>query len=380
MVRYNTIEISIHAPLAGRDDSGSLRTNNGALFQSTRPLRGATARARRPGATAPISIHAPLAGRDVAVPGHAADTIGFQSTHPLRGATTTKVDVYTSIGISIHAPLAGCDRTAAVRRRVCGDFNPRTPCGARLHTRRASRACALHFNPRAPCGARRFKAAEIAKTEAISIHAPLAGRDDCPRDGDRRSERFQSTRPLRGATCSQLTQFFSRHQFQSTRPLRGATHRGKIFYGINKFQSTRPLRGATGTVCCLSQNISISIHAPLAGRDQHLAHFLPPIRHFNPRAPCGARQSSSYAVRSASYFNPRAPCGARPETINAETTDDTISIHAPLAGRDTLSKMSSRGSADFNPRAPCGARHHLLPARIQQGCDFNPRAPCGARR
>ena len=109
MVRYNTIEISIHAPLAGRDDSGSLRTNNGALFQSTRPLRGATARARRPGATAPISIHAPLAGRDLILPKTAAcrvisihaplagrdeanafamaNGLVFQSTHPLRGAT-----------------------------------------------------------------------------------------------------------------------------------------------------------------------------------------------------------------------------------------------------------------------------------------------------
>ena len=131
MVRYNTIEISIHAPLAGRDDSGSLRTNNGALFQSTRPLRGATARARRPGATAPISIHAPLAGRDLILPKTAAcrvisihaplagrdeanafamaNGLVFQSTHPLRGATPDHHEPACPPPISIHAPLAGCD-------------------------------------------------------------------------------------------------------------------------------------------------------------------------------------------------------------------------------------------------------------------------------
>ena len=102
------------------------------LFQSTRPLRGATGRLAVIQDVAPcISIHAPLAGRDLLQPG----------------------DIYL-ISISIHAPLAGRDR------------NPSGPA-------RRSR----YFNPRAPCGARREDSASRAFVRRISIHAPLAGRD-----------------------------------------------------------------------------------------------------------------------------------------------------------------------------------------------------------
>ena len=79
-------------------------------------------------------------------------------------------------------------------------------------------------------------------------------------------------------------------------------------------------------------------------------------RHFNPRAPCGARPCCILTPGCRSHFNPRAPCGARlpnstPETIaklfqSARPVrgatrymiivirKGTISIHAPRAGRD----------------------------------------------
>ena len=101
--------ISIHAPRAG-SDSGGLLPQSGrlyfnprspcgerlgtcvitpcpSLFQSTLPVRGATAAARTVVRTALISIHAPRAGSDV--PYHVA--LGL---------------IYV---ISIHAPRAGSD-------------------------------------------------------------------------------------------------------------------------------------------------------------------------------------------------------------------------------------------------------------------------------
>ena len=56
-------------------------------------------------------------------------------------------------------------------------FNPRAPCGARLRslTKICSTPC---FNPRAPCGARHRMSGEVS---SIS--------------------KFQSTRPVWGATC-----------------------------------------------------------------------------------------------------------------------------------------------------------------------------------
>ena len=60
----NLFCISIHAPLAGCDDQGKATPEIHALFQSTHPLRGATATL-----TWQRSYEQ------------------FQSTHPLRGAT-----------------------------------------------------------------------------------------------------------------------------------------------------------------------------------------------------------------------------------------------------------------------------------------------------
>ena len=151
----SAIQISIHAPHAGRDATlvstlcapanFNPRAPCGARlcstlipralmrFQSTRPMRGATILAQCGTPSLGISIHAPHAGRDV------------------EGVTER---TYTDI--SIHAPHAGRDALHILIKAISGfDFNPRAPCGAR-------RVCLLkmskdiNFNPRAPCGARLY--------------------------------------------------------------------------------------------------------------------------------------------------------------------------------------------------------------------------------
>ena len=130
----------------------------------------------RAASTLNISIHAPLAGCDIiAVRGQ-------------RGAE-----------ISIHAPLAGCDSSLVFAfsnyshfnpRTPCGvrlhsfglnyiliDFNPRTPCGVR-HNRDTMQTCSMDFNPRTPCGVRRETIPYSKFIVKISIHAPLAGCDE----------------------------------------------------------------------------------------------------------------------------------------------------------------------------------------------------------
>ena len=83
------------------------------LFQSTHPLRGATRFCARMDGVEEISIHAPLAGCDLA-----------------------RALVDARHAISIHAPLAGCDGFDPERSMHRADFNPRTPCGVRLHIHR----------------------------------------------------------------------------------------------------------------------------------------------------------------------------------------------------------------------------------------------------
>ena len=169
------------------------------LFQSTHPLRGATGFQN-----VPRGVHQ------------------FQSTHPSRGATRRIGDKQRGISISIHAPLAGCDmrwlfteappRFISIHAPLAGcdrvlpefrekkhDFNPRTPCGVR-RVNRPPCYPRQNFNPRTPCGARRGKFAKNRRNFAISIHAPLAGRDVPPVTAFKALCVFQSTHPLRGAT------------------------------------------------------------------------------------------------------------------------------------------------------------------------------------
>ena len=167
----------------------------------------------------------------------------FQSTLPLRGATPDSWSRPHAPHISIHAPLAGSDKPIQWIALWRSNFNPRSPCGERPcgnsfcqftdHFNPRSpcgeRQCdavivgqRFDFNPRSPCGERRPDSWSRPHAPHISIHAPLAGSDG--RQRQRRGCRiiFQSTLPLRGATCG-LVHTGDNRIFQSTLPLRGAT-------------------------------------------------------------------------------------------------------------------------------------------------------------
>ena len=200
-----------------------------------------------------------------------------------------------------------------------------------------------HFNPRAPCGARH-----------PASRAPTGRR------------RFQSTRPVWGATCwaEALNLYFS--GFQSTRPVWGATigstlcrRRGRYFNprapcGARqpetevlavcvRFQSTRPVWGAT---------IKMDSHA---GQ----------LRNFNPRAPCGARRSKTALYLSSQYFNPRAPCGARLGEDIDNCPKNIFQSTRPVWGATSVLGRSPYRVTDFNPRAPCGARRKYAKCAVK---------------
>ena len=214
------------------------------LFQSTRPMRGAT----------PVL----LGGlRDVE----------FQSTRPVRGATRRPAWIWKkSDFISIHAPHAGRDHWLTSFVLVPIDFNPRAPCGARhflqiigsyprqFQSTRPMRGATLsirlrfmsflHFNPRAPCGARRRRVRFGPLAVAISIHAPHAGRD-----------------------VNRLG-FTEHHVISIHAPHAGRDDlAGGQLAAAATFQSTRPMRGATKPIVDVAPEDFTAIHAPHAGRD-----------------------------------------------------------------------------------------------------------------
>ena len=168
-----------------------------------------------------ISIHAPHAGCDLASLKNNLASSQFQSTHPMRGATARYPVRACLIFISIHAPHAGCDVNVCRRAVPVINFNPRTPCGVRLAAR--SGVCtrpsiSIHaphagcdLKNVAPLGRGLFQSTHpmrgaTSKTvlrltfDLISIHAPHAGCDFFHKSRFGTKKKFQSTHPMRGAT------------------------------------------------------------------------------------------------------------------------------------------------------------------------------------
>ena len=189
-------------------------------FQSTRPVRGATRGSSAGHDRRAVSIHAPRAGRDL--------------------RPCTECDF---VDVSIHAPRAGRDKQFNVSLSVPKGFNPRAPCGARRRMEERKRilqwfqstrpvrgatgtrrrvSVLLSFQSTRPVRGATSCAQQFRFGKSVSIHAPRAGRDS--RRG-RIAAQKQSFNPR--APCG------ARHGIYPHDP-----------YGP-KFQSTRPVRGAT---------------------------------------------------------------------------------------------------------------------------------------
>ena len=211
-------DISIHPPLAGRD-KGLLVTLRFADISIHPPLAGRDTARDIKGDLLYISIHPPLAGRDPGQPSPAGKPGHFNppapcgagreriaviedgqdiSIHPpLAGRDNPFYGSYASNFISIHPPLAGRDGQSGDRpppehfnppapcgagpriyppTTKTGNFNPPAPCGAGRISGRRTPG-AMHFNPPAPCGAGLAGKPQPAPEPSISIHPPLAGRD-----------------------------------------------------------------------------------------------------------------------------------------------------------------------------------------------------------
>ena len=176
--RHQQRPISIHAPHTGRDGVALGQNLELVLFQSTRPIRGAT-----------------LMGENGCI------LPKFQSTRPIRGATPRlRQRRQTRISISIHAPHTGRDTCIDFRCQRLAEFQSTRPIRGATHNGVYDVRFQPHFNPRAPYGARHI-AADAGPALIL----------------------FQSTRPIRGATVKYIAGEFDRYIFQSTRPIRGAT-------------------------------------------------------------------------------------------------------------------------------------------------------------
>ena len=163
-------------------------------------------------------------GRDSSSSRPSCSSNVFQSTRPVWGATEIYVMVFQALKISIHAPRVGRDHQPCCQRHgVSWHFNPRAPCGARPGRRALSwhrQGISIH----APRVGRDFQPRHIrALVRVISIHAPRVGRDRRRSARSCRSSYFNPRAPC-GARLF-LSRLYRRifWQFQSTRPVWGAT-------------------------------------------------------------------------------------------------------------------------------------------------------------
>jgi len=74
-----------------------------------------------------VSIHAPREGSDLFATVGAPIIKLFQSTLPVRGATARTVLQLANSGVSIHAPREGSDNAGRAEIMQLYRFNPRSP-------------------------------------------------------------------------------------------------------------------------------------------------------------------------------------------------------------------------------------------------------------
>ena len=191
-------QISIHAPRVGRDGAHAAGRERGCTISIHAPRVGRDGTGSSSAwCSANFNPRAPCGARPYAMWPQIEIAV-FQSTRPVWGATVHRLHRAILVHISIHAPRVGRDERTRSARSMDTNFNPRAPCGARrpgLLTAPRSR----HFNPRAPCGARhslysmlcgafRFQSTRpvwgatrlcmfLFDGLCISIHAPRVGRD-----------------------------------------------------------------------------------------------------------------------------------------------------------------------------------------------------------
>ena len=345
--------ISIHAPRVGRDSFCTTTTCRRTDFNPRAPCgarRLEKQRARRMGrfqSTRPVWGATRCFARR-------RDCVLFQSTRPVWGATAATYPRTGILIISIHAPRVGRDTFRQHEIPWKQSISIHAPRVGRDRITPSSAPASRNFNPRAPCGARPTVAPVASRAVDFNPRAPCGARPGSPARCQKRS--YFNPRAPCGARLRERADRGGAVRFQSTRPVWGATPRTSFASASPQFQSTRPVWGATWREHSAERCDGISIHAPRVGRDM--------------KQPTGQRDAAEISIH--------APRVGRDHALENDFGPIRISIHAPRVGRDASATILLNFIVDFNPRAPCGARRLML-SNVVVWWYFNPRAPCGAR-
>ena len=241
--------ISIHAPLTGSD-----RQVN-----------------RRQWGPHDFNPHSPYGERPVR---HASRLLlpGFQSTLPLRGATAGVAAGSTMIPISTPPPGGGGAGGGGGKNGGGQGFQPTPPLRGATVFLPPFFPPFDYFNPRSPYGER--PADRIAARRRPGFQSTLPLRGATKRDQVERIKfQFQSTLPLRGATCARQ-KYLKKTQISIHAPLTGSDSNPKTpGCGPSHFNPRSPYGERLYSKSIPFILTAISIHAPLTGSDLKPRHF-----------------------------------------------------------------------------------------------------------
>ena len=147
----------------------------------------------------------------------------------------------------------------------------------------------------------------------------------------------------------------------------------------HRFQSTRPVWGATCIVHCFIYILPISIHAPRVGRDD-ISNNVTYYSNISIHAPRVGRDAcSAWTLHEQAIFQSTRPVWGATGPTSPRPPLSRFQSTRPVWGATPHRITPEDWAKDFNPRAPCGARRRWNGSMGKRD-HFNPRAPCGARR
>ena len=200
------------------------------------------------------------------------------------------------------------------------DFNPRAPRGARPNLITIG-LITRNFNPRAPRGARRRRSKTNATTKYnFNPRAPRGAR------------LLIEPRLLNGAT------YFNPRAPRGARPSLSQRYSTPLRISIHVpregHDASPPIPGR--------RDIKISIHVPREGHDGGKWYRHIRQRHFNPRAPRGARLDTTKGSVKLVTFQSTCPARGTTRQQGQYRHRQSISIHVPREGHDICHRKQAR--------------------------------------
>ena len=145
--------------------------------------------------------------------------------------------------------------------------------------------------------------------------------------------------------------------FQSTLPVWGATGgKGKGRRKCKNFNPRSPCGERLFEAVATDVNVNISIHAPRVGSDAGCQAGKAQLGHFNPRSPCGERPTHTTTPSSAQRFQSTLPVWGATPLLQSSSRTHRFQSTLPVWGATKCLTPVLNLFKNFNPRSPCGER------------------------